>query len=166
MRGGHGFHTGPLKVDANKHWLLQHPSTAREIPTVQVKLKIVTGTCILQVNRSTFNQNEIDPICLMFKEKPETVDHFLIRCSALAEVRKPIMDSILRCAERLIQTPVDSQVLTQLLIDCVGVFSASKDSHVQSVIRNIEKLAKRICFTLHTESYKRLNLLPKRNKKG
>ena len=149
-----------------KHWLLQHSGIAREIPTVHLKLKIVTGTYILQVNRSTFNQNEIDPTCLMCKEEPETVDHFLIRCSALADVRKPIMDSILRCAECFIQAPIETQVLTQLLLDCVGVFSDSKDIQVQSFIINIEKLAKRLCLTLHTERYKRLNLIPKRNKKS
>ena len=102
----------------------------------------------------------------MCKEEPETVDHFLIRCSALADVRKPIMDSILRCAECFIQAPIETQVLTQLLLDCVGVFSDSKDIQVQSVIINIEKLAKRLCLTLHTERYKRLNLIPKRHKKS
>ena len=71
----------------NKHWLLQHSGTAREIHTVHLKLKIVTGTYILQVNRSTFNQNEIDPTC----QEPETVDLFLIRCSVLAEMRNPIV---------------------------------------------------------------------------
>ena len=95
----------------NKDWLLHHSEIAREIPTVHVKLKIVTGTYILQVNRSTFDQNEIDPTCLMCKEEPKTVDHFLIKCSALAEVRKPIMASILRCAESFIP-PIEIQVLT------------------------------------------------------
>ena len=70
---------------------------------MHVKLKIITGTYILQVNRSTFNQDEIDPTCLMCKEEPETADHFLIRCSVLVDVRKPIVDSKLRCAECFIR---------------------------------------------------------------
>ena len=64
------------------------------------------------------------------------------------------MDSIL-----IIQAPNETQVLTRLLLDCVAGFSDSKDIQVQSVIRNIEKLANRLCFTLHTERYKRLNLI-------
>ena len=59
---------------------------------------VVTGTYILQVYRSAFNQNEIDPTCIMCMEEPETVDHFLVKCSALAGVKQPIMDSIVRCA--------------------------------------------------------------------
>ena len=141
-----------------KHWLLQHSGIAKEIPTVHLKLKIVTGTYILQVNRSTFNQNEIDPTCLMCKEEPETVDHFLIRCSTLADVRKPIdMDSILRCAECFIQAPIETQVLTQLLLDCVGVFSDSKDIQVQSVIINIEKLANRLMQRLKGRAVPKLD---------
>ena len=37
---------------------------------------------ILQVNRAAFNQNEVDPTCLVRMEEPETVDHFRVKCSA------------------------------------------------------------------------------------
>ena len=54
-------------------------------------------TCVLPV--LDINLYETDLIGLMCKEEPETVDHFLIWCNALAEMRQLIMDSILRCAE-------------------------------------------------------------------
>ena len=98
-----------------------------------MKLKLVTGTYILQVNRSAFNQNDIDPTCQMCKEESETVDHFLIRYSALAEVRQPIMDSSLRCAECFMQAPIETEILVQLLLDCAGVFSDLRDNQIQSV---------------------------------
>ena len=41
----------------NKHWLQQNSAVARDTPYIHVKLKLVTGTCILQVNRSAFDQN-------------------------------------------------------------------------------------------------------------
>ena len=45
-----------------------------------------------------------------------------------------------------------------------GIF---KDIQIQSVAKDIEKLAKDfICFSFHTERCKRLNLMPKRNKKA
>ena len=43
------------------------------------------------------------------------------------------MDSIVRYAECFIQALIETQVLTQLLLECVGVFSDSKDIQVQSV---------------------------------
>ena len=137
----------------------------RDVPGVHVKLKLVTGTYILQVNRSASNQNESDPTCLMCKEEPETVDHFLIRCSVLAEVRQPIMDNIIRCAECFMQAPIETEILVQVLLDCAGVFSDRRENQIQSVAKDIEKLSKRLCLSLHTERYKRLNLIPKRNKK-
>ena len=81
--------------------MLKSSGIACDIPSIHVKLKLVTGTYILQVNRSAFNQNEIDPTCLMSKEEPETIDHFMIRCNALEEVRQPILKNILQCAEYL-----------------------------------------------------------------
>ena len=99
------------------HWLLRNSGIARDIPSIHVKLKLVTGTYILQVNRSAFNQNETDTTCLMCKEEPETIDHFMIRCSALEEVRQPILKRILHCAEYLMQSPIDYENLVQLLLD-------------------------------------------------
>ena len=81
----------------------------------------MTGTYILQVNRSAFNQNEIDPTCLKCMEEPETVEHFLVKCSALAGVRQPIMDSIVRCVEGFMQTPIETETLVQVLLDSAGV---------------------------------------------
>ena len=150
----------------NKHWLLQHSGVARNIPSIHVKLKLVTGTYILQVNRSAFNQNEIDPTCLMCMEEPETVEHFLVKCSALAGVRQPIMDGIVRCVEGFMQTPIETETLVQILLDSAGVFGDLKDSQVKNAIKDIETLSKRLCYALHTERYKRLNLLPKRKKKS
>ena len=75
----------------------------------------------------------------MCKDEPETVDHFLIRCSALEEVRQPILNSILQCAECFMQSPIDSEILVQLLLDSAGVPTDPKDTQVQNTIKNIEK---------------------------
>ena len=150
----------------NRHWLLHHTGVARDIPCTHVKLKLVTGTYILQVNRVAFNQNQIDPTCMLCNQEPETVDHFLKRCSALSQVRKPIMDSIISCVGRFMQVPVDDEMLIKLLLDCTGVICDYRDSRVQNQLRDLEKLTKRLCYTLHVERYKRLNLIPKRKKKA
>ena len=138
------------------HWLLQNSEIACDIPSIHVKLKLVTGKYILQVNRSAVNQNEIDQTCRMCKEEPETIEHFMKRCSALEEVRQSILKRILQCAEYLMRSPIDSENLVQLLLDSAGVFPDPKDTKVQTNIINIEKLAKILCIILHTQRYKRL----------
>ena len=134
----------------NKHCLLQHSGIARNIPCIHDKLKLVTGTYILQVNRSAFNQKEIDPTCPMCMEESKTVEHFLVKCSALAGVRQPIMDSIVRCVEGFMQTPIETEFLVKVLLNSAGVFSDLKDSRVKNAIKDIKKLSKRLCYVLHT----------------
>ena len=40
------------------------------------------------------------------------------------------MDSTVRCAGGFMQTPIETETLVQLLLDCAGVLSDLKDSHV------------------------------------
>ena len=55
-----------------RHSLLEFSGDLREVPRIAVHLKIVTGTYILQTNRHSFNQNQVDPLCLLCKEANET----------------------------------------------------------------------------------------------
>ena len=48
---------------------------------------------ILQTNWTTFNQNQVNPVCMLCQE--ETVSHFLLHCPALDSIRNPIIDNIL-----------------------------------------------------------------------
>ena len=102
-----------------------------------MKLKLVTGTYILQVNRSAFNQDEIDTTCLMCKEEPETIKHFMMRCSAFEKVKQPIPKSILQCAEYFMLSPIDSETQVQLLLESAGVFTDPKDIQVQTTIKTL-----------------------------
>ena len=54
----------------------------------------MTGTYILQSNRAAFNQNAIDPTCLLCKNGEETIKHFLLSCTALSSAREPIIEII------------------------------------------------------------------------
>ena len=74
-----------------RHPVIQTIGNAREIPRISTKLKLVTGTYILQSNRAAFNQNAIDPTCLLCKNGEETIKHFLLSCTALSSAREPII---------------------------------------------------------------------------
>ncbi|KAH3796782.1 hypothetical protein DPMN_150353 [Dreissena polymorpha] len=56
--------------------------SALEVTRLPVRLRLLTGTYILQVNRSRFNQYAIDPVCPNCKEADKTVEHFLLQCPA------------------------------------------------------------------------------------
>ena len=147
------------------HWVLQHTGVARDVPCISTKLKLLTGSYILQVNRAAFNQNQVDPTCMMCQQAPETVDHFLVECSVLEEKRRPIMDSIFSLVNELFESALASEKLVQILLDCSKLVDCQNDRSVLPTVNKLEKLSKRLCYILHTERYKQLKIIPKRLKK-
>ena len=55
-----------------------------------MKVKILTGTYILQANRASFNQYAVDPTCKVCQGEPEDRVHFIARCKSLDHVRDDI----------------------------------------------------------------------------
>ena len=45
-------------------------------------------------NWTVFNKNGIDPTSLLCWEGAETIEHFLLNCTALSSARQPIIDII------------------------------------------------------------------------
>ena len=94
-----------------------------------------------------------------------TVEHFLLRCPALASVRNPIIDNILSVGAG-IYSPTNSPVsFLQLILDHSALNCYISDgSHGQ--LHSIEFHCRRLCHALHTERYKLLSIVPKRQRKG
>ena len=77
-----------------KHPSIQFVTGVRDVPRVCVKAKLITGIYILQVNRVAFNQNEISLTCLLCGEEDETIEHFILQCSALSDVRQSLLQEV------------------------------------------------------------------------
>ena len=98
-----------------------------------------------------FNQNRIDPTCLLCKEGDETVDHFLLNCTALSSARQPIIDIITdTCASLLSQPTNDPDRLLQLILDS-SAYSKSTPKSDLHLLETIEFHSRRLCHTLHCE---------------
>lgn len=54
---------------------------------VELKAKILTGSYILQANRSCFNDYEVDPTCKMCEKEADDIEHFIARCESLEHIR-------------------------------------------------------------------------------
>ena len=99
-----------------RHPLLQDVRNQQEIPRIRLKLKVVTGTSILQVNRSSFNQNRIEPTCLMCGNGDENIEHFILECEALSHIRVPILKEIRDICDSLYLVS-DKNTLLQIILD-------------------------------------------------
>ena len=137
----------------------------REVPRVITKLKLVTGTYILQTNRATFNQNQVNPTCLLCGREDKSVSHFLLRCSVLDNVRNPIMDNILSTCKQVYSPTNNPESFLQLILDCSDLTYFTNTPNNKQ-LRSIEFHCRRLCHSLHIERYKLLALVPKRKRKN
>ena len=94
-----------------KHPLIQNIGCVSDVPRVHTKLKLVTGTYILQVNRVRFNQNEIDATCQICHQAEETLEQFILYCTVLEPARRPALDAILYIAYELLDHPLERDQL-------------------------------------------------------
>ena len=144
-----------------RHPLLQDVRNQQEIPRVRLKLKLVTGTYILQVNRSSFNQNRIDPTCLLCGNGDENMEHFILECSALSDIRMPILKEIRDICDSL--HPIsDNNMLMQIILDSQPILNYNRRSEKEAML---EYQCRRLCFSLHCERYKKLGLIPNRKRR-
>ena len=66
----------------------------RQYFRIRIKLKLVTGTHILQVNRSSFNRYRIDPNRLLCDDGDGNMEHFILECKALSNINISILQEI------------------------------------------------------------------------
>ena len=66
---------------------------------MHTKVKMLTGSYILQVNTSSFNQNQISPTCLLCQKEDKNLEHFILLCESLEIIRKPILNDIQEICE-------------------------------------------------------------------
>ena len=99
-----------------RYSLLEFSGDLREVPRIAVHLKIVTGTYLLQTNRHSFNQNQVDPLCLLCKGASETIAHFLLDCTTLEITRQHILKNIKHILRNCGLDLNNSETLLRLLI--------------------------------------------------
>ena len=151
----------------NVHPILKHKYySALIIDRIPIKLRIVTGTYVLQTKRIKFYRNESDPTCLLCGNAEETIQHFILNCQKLeseSERTKILMEisamwrNIQNC--EISFTELDSISQLHILLD------SSKYNKVKIDPTNstrIELLAKRLLFRLHIRRTKLLELDVKR----
>ncbi|KAH3888565.1 hypothetical protein DPMN_012603 [Dreissena polymorpha] len=124
--------------------------SALEVTRLSVRFRLLTGTYILQVNRSRFNQYAIDPVCPNCKDADETVGHFLLQCPALKHVRGPVMCEIWNILNSIGATTniYSPTLLVQALIDWSTI--VPYQPRLREKQGALEFLVRRLIF-LHTE---------------
>ncbi|KAK3097462.1 hypothetical protein FSP39_009833 [Pinctada imbricata] len=154
------------------HSLLHDVTNSRAVARYAVKIKMVTGTYILQstCNRASFNNSEIDPICLLCGDEPETLLHFFLKCEKLQATRTNIMCKIEQCmysCTGLKLCDLSDEELLQLILDVGKLETPQLRQLLKPNIRSdIEHHTRRLCYALHTKHYYLMSMLPTRKRDG
>ncbi|VDI42783.1 Hypothetical predicted protein [Mytilus galloprovincialis] len=153
-------------------WHNTHPclasvgTSAQDISRLQPKLKLLTGTYYLQSNKAAFNQNSIDPTCLLCNENSETVEHFILDCKPLNNTRIPYLHE-LDCFLRSIKNCDKCFNLTSLVINKQLILDPSRllcacgcRCKCMDNCFKVEYINRKLCYALHTKRNELLKALP------
>lgn len=140
-------------------------NSMREVRRIAVKIKLVTGTYLLQTVRAKFQGNSK---CLLCKEAEETLHHFLFECCILSSVRDLIMqdiqDSLSELCSRTLSDFTPEQSVA-ILLDATILCRELKD-YDEIILSRIEQHTRRLCFILHQERHKLVLHQSKRKRSG
>jgi hypothetical protein len=124
-------------------------SSKGDLHRLPTKLKLLTGSYILQSNQIKMFNNEANILCLLCSKDKETIEHFILDCERLEEVKKPILqeiEEILNDKETSWKClPQDTKI--QLLLDKTSVIS--KLNLDPASVANREYCSRRLMFQLH-----------------
>ena len=130
------------------------------------KARLMTGTYMLQATRARFNQHQVDPTCLLCCKEPENVEHFLLRCESLTQVRNQFLHKIYQSLQKSVGVghfdiiKSNDTVLSTTILDCTTLIDVVGEPVMDNVLHEIESTARGLCFALHM---KRTALLSQSN---
>lgn len=150
------------------HPVLQNSSgSARENTRFPVKLKIITGSYILQTNRAKFNGNEISSTCLLCGTDAETVEHFILICPVLDDVRNPVLNQLIKELSEIVHTEWSNLTAVQrvqIIIDSSVLLGAGRIRLKD--LAGIEYQSRRLLYVLHTHRFRLLKSVANRSNKA
>ena len=128
--------------------------SARDVNRIPTKLKLLTGTYLLQDQRNRLNIIGSDATCLLCNNEDETIEHFLLRCPQLSNTRSHIINEISRILDddfkmTLEELSISHQV--KILLDCTFLVRRSKE--IQKLSK-LEFQTRRLLHNLHTTRQK------------
>jgi hypothetical protein len=110
----------------NVHPILIHKYySALSIDRIPIKLRIVTGTYVLQTKRIKFYRDESDPTCLLCGNAEETIQHFILDCQKLESERTKILMEISATWQN---TCIQNCEMSFTELDCNGQLQILLDS--------------------------------------
>ena len=125
-----------------------------DIARLPVKLKLLTGSYILQSRRIKMYKGESDPRCLLCKSEIENEEHFVLKCQKLEAIRQPIIEelSLLLNDLKIDFEEFSNHDKMQLILDITPIAKQRKIPPASVV--TTERLTRRLLHQIHVARYR------------
>ena len=114
------------------------------------KVRLLTGTYIVQSKLSKFNQNEVDPRCQLCFSEVEDYLHMLLQCGALLSYRRKYIENLIDIIGHSSWCEMNNQSRLEIILDV----SAANVSYSLGLSRDacvaIERISRRLCHSVHS----------------
>ena len=118
-----------------------------ETQRAEIKARLLTDTYVLQTNTARFNQNTVDKTCRLCNVEEETLEHFVLYCRALQNVRTEHIERIQSLVSVRLEDP---DIILQLILDCTHERLRNIIPLSPNQIRDIERCSQVLCYKLHS----------------
>ena len=148
--------------------------SSRDVNRIPTKLKLLTGTYILQNNRAKYKNYTIDPTCLLnytidptcllnytidptcllCDSEAETPAYFILNCPALSSIRNPItaeLQFILQQNHNIQYNTLSNDDKLQIILDCTHLIKSQRKI---DFLEKIEFQNHRLLHNLHSARYR------------
>lgn len=120
-----------------------------------IKIRLLTGTYILQTKVSKFNQYEVDDTCPLCQIESEDTCHFIIKCNALHQYRTKHLNElksiICEIDEEVWRTlSHDLLLLTKVILEPETLCKLNMLACNNQTLSNIETCTRKMCYSLHS----------------
>lgn len=117
------------------------------------KVRMLTGVYLLQSTKARFNQYNVEQTCPLCRLAAEDLQHMLLRCPALFEVRKLPFAAIRRLLAGQFGmewwSSRSNVQLVEVLMDSMNLLQQVTHSVENSLLVRLEALSRRFCYKLH-----------------
>ncbi|CAC5401533.1 unnamed protein product [Mytilus coruscus] len=128
----------------------------RDISRIPIRLKILTGSYILQTKRAVFNNTNPDPTCMLCGKSDETLSHFLFVCTELDNIRMTLTREIIDVCSVLFakyELNTNFDLLTILINPYYYCSQWNSENLISDIDQLLEPLCRCLCYNLHAKRY-------------
>lgn len=122
--------------------------------------QLVTQTYLFNTTRKKYGDSYIKTICCLCGDEPDDLQHFILKCPKLENVRRRHLRHIKSYLDNLrndvYQEFVTQNNLLQLILDCTNqqmpyISKLKKQGYIE-----LDELTRNMCYNLHMERMRQL----------